>query len=179
MMPPSMRPGQSPGYGQASGANDAVEELGMRAEALWRRLVDVERALAVQEWWMLGRVLVEARTLAEIASLFAVARGEMENALEQYFARAVPLTGQGSSAELTGPAEPPRSDDPAWIAASRDQAIGLLRMVASALPPMLQYAQMLQEYGTRAQLATGAVDAFGIVADRLNEIGEALQQPPV
>src|SRR5260370_41003094 len=54
MMPPSMRPGQSPRYGQASGANDAGEELGMRAEAVWRRLVDVERALGGQEGGVMG-----------------------------------------------------------------------------------------------------------------------------
>src|SRR5260370_24179039 len=52
MMAPSMRPGQSPGYGQGSGADDAVEELGMRAAAVLRRLVDVGRALPVSARWI-------------------------------------------------------------------------------------------------------------------------------
>lgn len=179
MMPPPMRSGQTPGSGpsQSGGSQDAVEELATRAEALWRRLLDIERALAVQEWWMLGRVLPEARALAEVSSLFAVARGELENALEQYFGRAVPLTGQSNASELAGP-EPPKPDDPTWVAASRDQALGLLRMVASSLPPMLKYAQMLQDYGRRYGLPSGAIDAFGIVAERMADVDEALRQPP-
>lgn len=155
---------------------DPIEELGTRAEALWRRVLDIERALSVQEWWLLGRAIAEARLLAEIASLLAVARGELENALSQGFDRALPFTGQGDA--LTAAQEPPQPENPTWLAASRDQAIGLLRMVATALPPMQQYATMLQTYGGRAGLASPIVDSFGIVTDRLNEIAEALRQPP-
>lgn len=139
-------------------------------------MLDIERALSVQEWWMLGRAIAEARLLSEIASLLAVARGELENALSQGFDRALPFTGQNDA--LTAAQEPPQPDDPTWLAASRDQAIGLLRMVATALPPMQQYATMLQTYGARAGLASTIVDSFGIVTDRLNEIAEALRQPP-
>ena len=125
---------------------------------------------------MLGRALAEARLLSEIASLLAVARGELENALSQGFDRALPFTGQSDALNATQ--EPPQPNDPTWLAASRDQAIGLLRMVATALPPMQQYATMLQTYGARAGLASPIVDSFGIVTDRLNEIAEALRQPP-
>lgn len=172
MMPSANR------FGPATSTNapDPIEELGTRAEALWRRVVDIERALSVQEWWLLGRALPEALLLSEIASLLAVARGELENALSQGFDRALPFTGQNDA--LSATPEAPQPDDPTWLAASRDQAIGLLRMVATALPPMQQYAQMLQTYGQRAGLASAIVDAFGIVADRLKEIGEALRQPP-
>lgn len=157
---------------------DVVTALADRAEALWRRLVDVERALAVQEWWMLGRVVPEASVVAEVASLLAVARGELEHALSVYFGRtSEQLERTDAFASIT--AEPPGDrSDPAWLAASRDQAIGLLRLVASMLPPMLQYARMLFDNAQRLGLAPGVIDAFNIVADRLNEIGEALREPP-
>lgn len=187
MMPLTSTSGELPGRRQPFAASrtdppanplDAITALADRAEALWRRLVDIERALAVQEWWMLGRAVPEAGVLAEVASLLAVARGELEHALSAFFGRgAEQLAHTDAFASVT--AEPPGDmADPAWLAASRDQAIGLLRMVASMLPPMLQYAQMLGEYAQRLGLATGLVDAFGIVSGRLNEVGEALRQPP-
>lgn len=157
---------------------DAVTALADRAETLWRRLVDIERTISVQEWWMLGRAVPEASVLAEVASLLAVARGELEHALSVFFGR-ISEQSDRTDAFASVTAEPPDDlTDPAWLAASRDQAIGLLRMVASMLPPMLQYAQMLAEYAQRLGLAAGVVDAFSIVAGRLNEVSEALRQPP-
>ena len=162
---------------QPSSPAGAYEELADRAEALWRRLKDIERALAVQEWWMLGRALPEARLLAEISSLFAVASGELENALTQSFHR--PLQRY----ELTDPhttavVDPASSaSDPAWLAASRDQAQGLLRMVTPMLAPMRQYADMLTLYGERLGLPPAVIDAFGIVSSRLADVDEALRQP--
>ena len=172
MMPSANRFGLT----SSTHSSDPIEELGSRAEALWRRVVDIERALSVQEWWLLGRALPEALLLSEIASLLAVARGELESALSQGFDRSLPFTGQNDA--LSGAQETPQPNDPTWLAASRDQAIGLLRMVATALPPMQQYASMLGTYSARAGLASTIVDSFGIVTDRLTEIGEALRQPP-
>lgn len=157
---------------------DAITALADRADALWRRLVDIESALSVQEWWMLGRVVPEAGILAEVASLLAVARGELGHALAVFFGRGSDqLDRTDAFASITSE---PLGDitDPAWLAASREQAIGLLRMVASMLSPMLQYAQMLADYAQRLGLTTGVIDAFGIVAGRLNEVGESLRQPP-
>jgi hypothetical protein len=161
------------------GAGDPREELAERAETLCRRLMDIEQALAVQEWWLLGRVLPEARLLAEVASLLAVARGELENALGQYFGRQSARNEQTDqfSALGAGPA-PSEMNDPAWRAAQRDQAIHLLRLVASALPAMTQYAQLLQTHAQRLGLPAAAIDAFGIVVGRLEEAYEALRQPP-
>lgn len=127
---------------------------------------------------MLGRALTEARLLAEISSLFAVASGELENTLTHSFRR--PLQRY----ELTDPhaataADPAHlSNDPAWLAASRDQAVGLLRMVAPMLAPMRQYADMLVLYAERLGLPPAVPDAFGIVSSRLAEVDEALRQPP-
>lgn len=177
MMPMTPASGVLPRTDQTA-TLDAVTSLADRAEALWRRLVDIERALAVQEWWMLGRAVPEAGALAEIASLLAVARGEMENALAIFFGRGSEQLDR-TDAFATVTAEPPGdTSDPAWLAASRDQAVGLLRMVTSMLPPMLQYAQMLADYAQRLGLTAGVVDAFSIVSGRLTEVGEALRQPP-
>ena len=63
MMRPPPGSGGLPG-GDPSQATQAIGMLGERAEALCKRLTDVEQALAVQEWWLLGRVLAEARLLA-------------------------------------------------------------------------------------------------------------------
>ncbi|MFI5272905.1 MAG: hypothetical protein ACHQ4H_07735 [Ktedonobacterales bacterium] len=149
----------------------------MRAEALLQRLKEIERTLSVQEWWLLGRDLPEARLLAEVSSLLAVARAEIEAPLIQVFGYDLArgdTTDQFANVEDT----PRRSSDPQWLAQCRDQALGLLRMIALALPPMLHYAQLLGEYSARAGLPALATDAFDIVSDRLNEIGEALRVPP-
>lgn len=178
MMPSSRDSEQLLRTSQPGASAGAVEELADRAEALWRRLKDIERALAVQEWWMLGRALPEARLLSEISSLFAVASGELENTLTQSFHRPLQryeLTDPHAAA-YANPSSP--SNDPAWLAASRDQAIGLLRMVAPMLAPMRQYADMLTLYSERLGLPAAVVDAFGIVSSRLAEVDEALRQPP-
>jgi hypothetical protein len=169
---------QPPGAGQPqNGEQDPLVELGGRTETLLRRVSDLERSLGVQEWWLFGRALPEARLLSEIGSLMAVIRAELETALAQVFGRQVPSV---DASDQTGPIVDASvfEHDPAWIAATRDQAIGLLRLIAGALPPMLQYAQMLRQYSERYGLPPAAVDAFSIVRDRLGEVDEALRQPP-
>ncbi len=161
-----------------NGAPERVEALAGRAEALWRRLTEIENALAVREWWLLGRAVPEARLLSEISSLLAVARGEMETALTQGFGFSVPWADATDQYSAIGHEDAQRAEDPAWIAACRAQAIGLLRMVATSLPAMLQYSQMLRSYSEQLSVPTAAIDSMGIVSDRLNEIGEALRVPP-
>ena len=159
-------------------AGTPQEELADRAETLCHRLMDIEQALAAQEWWLLGRALPEARLLAELASLLAVARGELENTLAQYFNRPTLRAEQPEQSQgVHGPSTAELSD-PAWVAANREQAVYLLRVVASALPPMMQYSQLLHSNAERLGLASAGVDAFGIVADRLNDAYEALREPP-
>ena len=178
MMRQPMGAGDPQFSGQGDVQQDPFAELGGRTEALWRRMSELERALAAQEWWLYGRVLPEARLLSEIGSLLAVARAELETALTQVFGRPAPPAGVD---DQPGPTADPAvlERDPAWITATRDQAIGLLRMIAGTLPPMLQYAQMLRQYSERYDLPAAAVDAFSIVGDRLGEVDEALRQPPV
>src|SRR5215813_3282820 len=90
MVQSSRESGQLQGTGPLNRFGDPRGELVGRSDMLCRRLVDIEQALAEEEWWLLGRALPEARLLAEVTSLLAVARGELENTLAQYFGR--PLT---------------------------------------------------------------------------------------
>jgi hypothetical protein len=165
-----MGPGFSQASAQGAGAPDA---LAGRASTLLQRIFDVERTLSVQEWWMLGRAVRDAGVLAEIVSLLAVARAELEDVLARTFGRP-PLLGDSSDLF------PPPSihlEDPEWVRASRDQAVGLLRMAASALPAMQQYAQMLRQGAERMNLPMAAIDALDVVADRLGQAYEAIAHP--
>jgi hypothetical protein len=152
-----------------------VDELAGRSEMLLHRIVEIEQGLAVQEWWLLGRALPEARLLTEIISLLAVARGELFQFLADFFGRA-PL-GFDPAESPTGNEEP-RPNDPIWMNERRQQAIYLLRNVATSLPPMIQYARMLRANAERLSLAVTALDGLSIVAGRLEEAYELLQQPP-
>ena len=172
-MQPS-RPPTGPGFSHPSAqTSDGAEALAGRASTLLQRIMDVERTLAVQEWWMLGRVVREASILAEVISLLAVARGELADVLANSFRRAAPPPETG---DLTPPPTL-HLNDPEWVRASRDQAIGLLRMAASALPAMRQYAQMLRDGAERLSLPMAAIDALGIVTDRLGEAYETIAHP--
>lgn len=167
---PELRAVRGPGA-----PGEGVEELAGRSEMLLHRMVEIEQGLAVQEWWLLGRALPEARLLSEITSLLAVARGELFQFLADFFSRA-PLGFD--PAENPAGVEEPRLDDPAWMQARREQTLYLLRNVASALPPMIQYARMLRVNAERLSLAVTALDGLSIVAGRLEEAYELLQQPP-
>jgi hypothetical protein len=160
---------------QSHGGMDALAALAGRATTLLQRILDVERTLAVQEWWMLGRAVREAGILAEVISLLAVARGELEDVLTGPFGQPRSF---GDAGELPPP-PPLRLEDPEWVHASRDQAIGLLRMAASALPAMRQYADMLRQSAERINMPVAATDGLGIVADRLGEAYEALAHPTI
>jgi len=155
-----------------------MDELANRAMALMQRLRDIERALTGQEWWLLGKVAPEARLLAELASLLAVARGEMEGFLTDFCRRRLPPfeipepTPEATDAVLAG------MKDPRWLSAQREQAVGHLRMVAASLPAMSQYAQTLRTHAERLGVVAAALDPLTIVMDRLGDAQETLQQPP-
>lgn len=156
-----------------------VEMIGERSEMLLRRIGEIERTLAVQEWWLLARALPEARLLSELSSVLAVARGELEHFLAEFFGQPLP---QADSMEMPAFASQDdlnaRMQDRAWLQGQRTQAIELLRMVARSLPPMRQFAQMLHSAGERVGLAVSALDALRVVDEHLNDAYELLQRPP-
>jgi hypothetical protein len=158
---------------------DGVEMIGERSDMLLRRIVEIERTLAVQEWWLLGRALPEARLLSELSSVLAVARGELEHFLSDFFGRPSPASESSEMPALTAEGDLSyRMQDPTWLAGQRTQAIELLRMVAMSLPPMRQFAQMLHTAGERVGLAVPALDALRVVDEHLNDAHELLQHPP-
>ncbi|MDE3229144.1 MAG: hypothetical protein KGO05_04635 [Chloroflexota bacterium] len=163
-------------YGLSTPAQAAVHELAARAQTLLERLREVEGALTDQEWWLMGRVMPEARVLAEMTSLLSVARGELETFLtavgvHQAEPDEPPLRKeQDDIFELMG--------DPMWMSGSREKAIALLRMCAAQVSPMRQYALVLQTNAERMGLSSVALDPLGIAAERLAEAEELLRQPP-
>ena len=167
----------SPGASSPNNVPVAGGEQGLagQAQALLQQIVEAERALAGREWWLLGRALVEAQALSEIASLLGAVRGELEGVLSQYFA--VPRTP-----EVEGPAfaddEMSLLNDPGWVQARRDEAVALLDRLAVALPSLHQYAHQLQANAEQAGLPPAAVDELGIVRERLSDACESLREPP-
>jgi hypothetical protein len=146
--------------------------------SLLQRIIAVERALSVQEWWLLGRDVPEARQVAEVASLLAVARGELEQALDEQFNWRMPVMDAGgleeeSDLETTSP-DP--VSDPAWTQARRDEANRLLRMLRQNLPSMLSFAEHLRANVEVAGMPSAALGVLGIVQDRLGEAIETVRQ---
>jgi hypothetical protein len=162
--------------GQQAGG---VEMIGERSEMLLRRVAEIERALAVQEWWLLAKVIPEAKLLSELSSVLAVARGELEHFLAEFFGHPLPSS---DSAEMSVPLSDDdlnfHMQDPEWVRSQRVQAVELLRMVARSLAPMRQFAQMLHTAGERVGLAVSALDALRVVDEHLNDAHELLQHPP-
>jgi hypothetical protein len=155
----------------------ATRELAVRADTLLKRLCEVEEALTDQEWWLMGRAMQEARVLAELSSLLSVARGELETFLTEAGARpqgadsAAQRKEQDDVFDLMG--------DPMWMSGSREKAIALLRMCAAQIPPMRQYANVLQVNAERMHMSAVLLDPLGIAAERLGEAEELLRQPRV
>jgi hypothetical protein len=145
--------------------------VGAQAAALMRRLLDLERMLGVQEWWMMGGTIAAAKVLAEVASLIPVARAELDQCLVQFCGSdPVPLPASGDA-----PAVPPDMKDAGQVAAQRDAATKLLRTMIEALPPTTQFARQLRAFAERAGLPATGVDVLAIVADRLSDAQEAVQ----
>ena len=116
---------------------------------LLHRIVEIEQGLAVQEWWLLGRALPEARLMTEIISLLAVARGELFQFLADFFGRA------------------PLGFDPAWPAAAGALVLALCAPRARAAEvaraidlPLLGFVLGLGVI-VRAVTAHGLGDAIG------------------
>jgi hypothetical protein len=155
---------------QMSASQHASEVVAGQADILMRRLLDLEQGLSVREWWLLGRQIPEAQALAEVVSLLAVARAELDQVLVQYYGR--PPSEPVAPAEETAEGAP--AADPASLARQRALAAQLMQMLGAALPPTTAFAQQLRLYAQRAGLDAVAVDTLGIVTDRLMDAQEAL-----
>jgi hypothetical protein len=146
--------------------------------SLLQRIIAVERALSVQEWWLLGRAIPEAGQVAEVASLLAVARGELEQALDEQFDWRMPAMDTNAS-EQEGELEvvsPDLTSNPTWIEARRDEANRLLRMLAQNLPSMQSFAEQLRANAGDAGMTAAAFGALSIAQDRLGEAIETLRE---
>ena len=133
---------------------------------------------AFREWWLLGRDVPEARQVAEVASLLAVARGELEQALHEQFDWRLPMSN-ADAAEQEEADELELMGNPAWIQARRDEANGLVRMLRQNLPGMRTFAEQLRANAADAGMPATALGALGIVQDRLGEAIEALRENDV
>jgi hypothetical protein len=148
--------------------------VGAQADLLLRRLQELEQVLAGQEWWLLGRALPEAQVLAEVTSLLAVARAELDGFLTQFCGR--PPAGPPTTDDAAD--ETATSTDPARIAQQRQVAVETLQMLTAALPPTTSFARQLRPFAERNGMPVVATDVLGIVADRIADAQEALQSPP-
>lgn len=157
---------------------EVASALTGQCASLLQRLIAVERALGVREWWLLGRDVPEARQVAEVASLLAVARGELEQTLHEQFDWRMPVSS-ADAVEQEEADEPELMDNPAWIQARRDEANGLVRMLRQNLPGMRTFAEQLRANAADAGMPATALGALGIVQDRLEEAIEALRENDV
>ena len=162
--------------GLTTPAQVAIRELAARAQTLFTRLTEVEDALTDQEWWLMGRAMPEARVLAEMTSLLSVARGELENFISE--ATGAPREAETATQRKEQDDVFDLMDDPMWMSGSREKASALLRMCATQIQPMRQYAIVLQTNAERMHLPPVALDPLGIAAERLGEAEELLRQPP-
>lgn len=158
-------------------ADGAVEAVTSRIAALVQRIDDVERALGVQEWWLLADAIAEARVLSELVSLLAVARGEMTHLLRERGGLAQwPPQGE-DLADDDYAAPPPDVSNPVFLQASRDQALGLMRLAALAIPAIHQYTRALLGMTRRAPVPVSLVDALEAAEERLADATDLIAAP--
>lgn len=134
---------------------------------LFGRLVEMERMASTQEWWMFGRVLPEARRVAEIASLLTAARAELGQMLE--------TLGHPQSAHIEHPATGELAhaqqfaSDERWAEAHREEARSVIRLAAMTLPH-------LQAQLARFRCQVGESTTSGIMYRGLERVGERLSE---
>ncbi|MGH2514484.1 MAG: hypothetical protein ACRDHP_02405 [Ktedonobacterales bacterium] len=135
---------------------------------LFGRLADMERLAATQEWWLYGRVLPEARRIAEMMSLLAAARAELGQLLETLgYPQATRLSHPGTS-ELRF-AQSFAGDD-GWALAHREEALSVLHLAALAVPVLLSHAARIGYYLTDGSASQRVQRVLGRLAERLSEV---------
>jgi hypothetical protein len=153
----------------------AIAAVAPQADLLMRRLLELEQRLSAEEWWMLGRAVPEARVLAEVASLLAVARAELDQMLVQFCGRQPTMPSVADDAEDDQVDDAVGGDDPSQIARQRAEALQLLQVLAVALPPTTTFARQLGPFAERSGMPPAAVEVLGIIADRVLDAQEAIQ----
>lgn len=118
---------------------------------------------------MYGRVLPEARNIAEVTSLLAAARAELGQLLDTLgVPHPIKLNHPGTT-ELRFAQS--FAGDEGWGYAHREEAISVLKMTAMAMPLLLSQAARVSYYLEDASAATGIVRrSLARLAARLNEI---------
>lgn len=121
----------SPGIAAQSAAYSTPRDLSV----LFNRLIELERLATTQEWWLFGRVLPEARRIAELTSLIAAARADLAGLLRTLgYPQPTTLDHPGTS-ELAF--QQGFATDTGWALAHRDEAVSILRLAAMAMPVLL------------------------------------------
>jgi hypothetical protein len=135
---------------------------------LFGRLADMERLATTQEWWMYGRVLPEARRIAEISSLLAAARAELGQLLDTLgYPQATHLSHPGTS-ELRFAQS--FAGDEGWALAHREEAISVLRLASMAVPVLLTHVARVAYYLGESAASQRIRRVLERLAERLAEV---------
>ena len=135
---------------------------------LFGRLADVERLATTQEWWMYGRVLPEARRIAEMTSLLAAARAELGQLLDALgYPHPTHLAAPGTS-ELRFAQS--FAGDEGWAMAHREEAISVLRLASQAVPVLLSHAARIAYQLGDSSVSVRVRHVLGRLAERLAEV---------
>jgi hypothetical protein len=162
---------------QSPGPQPASAPVCAQAEILMARLRQIEGAMAGREWWLLGRALPVAGVLAEVASLLAVARAELEQVVAQVCGRASAAPADPAAEAVDaedGPDAPGEDLSPDALEQDRIAAGQVLELLRAALPPTLGFARQLAPFAERGRMPPPVVEGLGVVADRLADALEAL-----
>ena len=135
---------------------------------LFARLADMERLAATQEWWLYGRVLPEARRIAEMMSLLAAGRAELGQLLDTLgYPQSSRLSHPGTS-ELRF-AQSFAGDD-GWAMAHREEALSVLRLASLAVPVLLSHAARVNHYLTDSTSSRRVQQVLARLTERLTEV---------
>jgi len=128
----------------------------------------MERLATTQEWWMYGRVLSEARRIAEMTSLLAAARAELGQLLESLgYPQSARLAHLGTSELCFAQSF---AGDEGWALAHREEALSVLRLASQAAPVLLAQVARAAYYLGDGPVPDRVRHVLGRVSERLREI---------
>lgn len=146
----------------------ATSTVTSELHSVFKDVLDLERLATAQQWWMYGRLLPEAGSLAEIASLLAAARVDLEQLLA--------VLGRPPVAHMTHPGTSELffaqsfAGDQGWASAHREEAISVLQLTAQAVPLILMsLARVRSTLGANA-IAAATRSQLERIGSRLDEV---------